>query len=117
MTNTRLDHKVLQYLAAIVIGASVIGCTSQPAIVADPPQHSHTPPEQVPWEEEYARTRPKPEVFEAEALEGQVAAGDKQEFNGKLEHSTRDKSGAWQVVSDVIAFPFRGIGWLVQQLF
>jgi len=90
---------------------AVTACTSQPPIVADPPEHMHTAPEIVPWEEQYARTRPKPEVFEET-----TNAHDQQPFNGSLEHQ-REEEGVLDAVVNVIAFPFRGVGWLLQQVF
>lgn len=87
-------------------------CASQPPLVADPPQHTHTPPELVPWEEEYARSRLRPEVFE-EAL----SAKDEEQTNGELEQPSKESTGTLQVLVDVLAFPFRGVGWLLQQVF
>ncbi len=92
-------------------------CASQPisqtAIVADPPQHSHTPPEIVPWEEQYARLRPKPEVFEES-----LSTEDSRPFDGDLEQTeSKDSAGSLQVLVDIVAFPFRGVGWLLQQVF
>jgi hypothetical protein len=109
---TRIGRKIITSAGVIFIGVSAVACTSQPAIVADPPQHTHSLPEEVPWEEEYTRTRPNPEVFEEE-----VAKVEKQEFNGNLEQEPEKESSVLQVVTDVIAFPFRGVGWILQQLF
>ena len=97
------------FLAAIIV--VVAGCTSQPPIVADPPEHTHTAPEVVPWEEQYARTRPKPEVFEAD-----VSNQEQQAFSGNLEHQPEEE-GMLDVVVDVISLPFRGVGWILQQVF
>lgn len=99
-------------MCTLFVCAFLVACTSQPAIVADPPQHIHRAPEEIPWEEEYARTRPRPEVFEEE-----IAGEEKQEFNGGLEHASKEESGFLGVVADVIAFPFRGVGWVLQQIF
>ena len=104
--------KKLSFVCALCVSVVGAACTSQPAIVADPPQHTHKPPEEIPWEEEYARMRPKPEVFEENAV-----GEETQEFNGGLEHSSDEESGIIQVVADVIAFPFRGVGWVLQQIF
>lgn len=99
-------------LCVFGVCALCAACASQPAIVADPPRHVHTPPEDVPWEEEYSRTRPQPEVFEEEGL-----TNEWQGFNGNLDQPPQDDGGVLQVVADVIAFPFRGIGWLLEQVF
>jgi len=106
----RLPHIFRGFCLAAVTGV-VAGCTSQPPIVADPPEHTHTAPEVVPWEEQYARTRPKPEVFEAD-----VSNQDQQAFNSNLEHAPEEE-GMLDVVVDVIALPFRGVGWILQQVF
>jgi len=87
-------------------------CASQPPIVADPPQHNYVPPEPVPWEEQYARSRPNPEVFDED-----VSSKDQQQFDGNLEHQPESEGGALQAVADVIAFPFRGVAWLLEQIF
>jgi hypothetical protein len=91
----------------------VTACASQPPLIADPPQHAHTPPEIVPWEEEYSRSRPKPEVFNEVPSDK-----DAQAFHGDdVEPAEKESGGALQVIADVIAFPFRGVGWLLQQVF
>jgi hypothetical protein len=104
--------KKLSFAYALCVGTVVAACTSQPVIVADPPQHTHNSPEEIPWEEEYARMRPKSEVFEEDG-----AGEETQAFNGGLEHSSEEESGFVQVVADVISFPFRGVGWVLQKIF
>jgi len=110
-TMVRRLPDILRVVFLAAMTGVVAGCTSQPPIVADPPEHTHTPPEIVPWEEQYARTRPKPEVFEET-----TSAHDQQVFNGHLEHQ-QEEEGVLDAVVDVIAFPFRGLGWVLQQLF
>jgi hypothetical protein len=97
---------------SLLIVTCLAACASRPEIIADPPQYTHTHPEIVPWEEEYAQMRPNPEIFEEEE-----SSGDGVPFNGELEGRPEDKSGALQVLADVIAFPFRGVGWLLRQVF
>jgi hypothetical protein len=117
--STRPSHRcqrspvaALVFVCLCVVG--ITACTTQPPIVADPPQHVHSPPEIVPWEEQYARARPKPEAFD-ESHSGK----DSQPFNGELEQTPTDKNsdGPLQVIVDAIAFPFRGVGWLLQEIF
>lgn len=106
----RVSHILRVVFLAAVTGV-VAACTSQPPIVADPPEHTHAPPEVVPWEEQYARTRPRPEVFEEK-----TSAPVQQAFNGSLEHQ-REEEGVLDALVDVLAFPFRGAGWILQQIF
>jgi hypothetical protein len=100
-------------LIASILSQGVIGCSSRPVIVADPPQHVHNAPEVIPWEEEYSRSRPKPEVFgdSSDAHSGENFQGDLEKEGGS------DQSGPLTVLADVIAFPFRGIGWVINQIF
>jgi hypothetical protein len=100
-------------LIASIVSQGVIGCSSRPVIVADPPQHVHKAPEVIPWEEEYSRSRPKPEVFgdSSDAHSGET-------FQGDLENdSTSKQRGPLSVLADIIAFPFRGIGWVIGEIF
>lgn len=99
------------------VSVAVLACTSQPPIIADPPQSVAVPPEPIPWEQEYARMRPKPEVFDDDEIGDVATASAGQEFNGTLEHESEEEGGALQIVADVLAFPFRGVGWLIQQIF
>jgi hypothetical protein len=89
---------------------SLAACATRPEIVADPPQHVHQAPEAVPWEEEYARARPKPDVFDESA---DIHSGEP--FNGEIERED-EKGGTLETIADIIAFPFRGIGWLFGQV-
>jgi hypothetical protein len=50
-------------------------------------------------------------VFEAD-----VSNQDQQAFNSNLEHAPEEE-GMLDVVVDVIALPFRGVGWILQQVF
>lgn len=100
-------------LIASILSQGVIGCSSRPVIVADPPQHVHKAPEAIPWEEEYSRSRPKPEVFgdSSDAHSGE-------NFQGDVENDrTSEQSGPLTVLADIIAFPFRGIGWVLGEIF
>lgn len=110
-TMIRRVSPILRVVFLAAMAGVVAACTSQPPIVADPPEHTHAPPEVVPWEEQYARTRPKPEVFEETKN-----AQDQQALNGSLEHQ-QEEEGVLDALVDVLAFPFRGVGWILQQIF
>jgi hypothetical protein len=102
------EARVLSALALIVCG-----CSAQPPIVADPPQHEHAPPQEVPWEEAYSRARVSPGVFEYSGADPH----QDQPFSGELELAEESRESSFMSsVADVIAFPFRGLGWLIQSL-
>lgn len=104
-------ERVPMVVSAACLAGLVFGCASQPVIVADPPSHERAPAEPVPWEEQYARAMIKPEAFSE--------AGDDphehQRFQGEL--AEPEERGALGVVADVLAFPFRAVGWLLQTMF
>jgi hypothetical protein len=88
-----------------------VACTAQPPIVADPPEHIRPASEPVPWEKQYGRAMMKPE-----ALAGSTPdPHSEQRFNGQMEHT--DERGTLGTVADVLAFPFRAIGWLFHAIF
>lgn len=98
------------FFTAVSCMLPLAGCATRPEIVADPPQHIHQTPEVVPWEEEYARARPKSEVFQESS---DMHGGEP--FNGELENED-NSGGTAKIIADIIAFPFRGIGWLFEQV-
>jgi hypothetical protein len=104
-------HK--EIITACVFLSLVSGCTSRPPLVSDPPQHERGPSEQIPWEEQYSRAMIRPESAQGQAVSD---VHQDQKFHGPLEQTEQD-SGALGVVADVIAFPFRAIGWLFQSIF
>jgi hypothetical protein len=53
----------------------------------------------------------KPEAFPNSATDPH----SEQRFNGQLDYA--EERGAFSVVADVLAFPFRAIGWLFQSMF
>lgn len=89
----------------------ICACAEQPRIVADPPEHPRLPTEQVPWEEQYERAMMKPGVPPDVPRD----VHQDQPFEGTL--SQQQDRGTWGVVADVIAFPFRALGWLVASVF
>ena len=101
-------------LVVPVIGVafcSLIACSSQPRIVSDPPAHPRLPSETVPWEEQYGRAMMKPGVIP----DAPTDLHHEQKFTGDIEE--HDDRGTWGVVADVLAFPFRGLGWLLSSMF
>jgi hypothetical protein len=109
----RLDPLTKVVFLCLVIVWAPVGCASRPAIVSDPPQHVRQPTEQIPWEEQYSRAMVRPEAVENSATVSDIH--DEQKFSGSLEG--KEESGPLDVVVDVIAFPFRAIGWLFQSIF
>lgn len=86
-------------------------CAAQPPIVADPPEHIRQPSEPVPWEEQYGRA-----MMRSEALpEAPPDPHQEQRFNGQMKHE--DDPSMLDAVADVLAFPFRAVGWLFQSVF
>jgi hypothetical protein len=57
-------------------------------------------------------------MIRPEAAQGSAVSDlhQDQKFSGPLEETEQD-SGALGVVADVVAFPFRAIGWLFQSIF
>jgi hypothetical protein len=98
---------------ALSIGllALLAACTAQPPIVADPPEHKRPSSEPAPWEEEYGRAMIKSEAFAKTVPDSH----QDQRFNGQM--ADGEERGTLGVVADVLAFPFRAIGWLFQSIF
>jgi hypothetical protein len=79
--------------------------------VADPPQHEHYAPEDVPWEEEYSRMRPRDDIF---------LGGGAEDAAPEPDGVTREGEGGGsfeEVLADILGFPFRGLGWILQGVF
>ena len=96
---------------ALTILLILSACAEQPRIVADPPEHARLPTEQVPWEEQYERAMMKPGGLPDVPRD----VHQDQRFDGTLEQ--QPDRGTWGVVADVVAFPFRALGWLVSSMF
>jgi hypothetical protein len=110
---THLGTKRSSSGSIVLAGFSVLfmlptGCAANLPIVSDPPQHEHHPPEDVPWEEEYSRMRPREEIFEGDDVDAMGGAG---------EGNAEDDRGVEGVLADILGFPFRGIGWVLQGVF
>jgi hypothetical protein len=79
-------------------------------VVAKPPESPEEAVLEEPWiaDERAMMRNPSADLSGADSHSGEA-------FNGPLEDAPR--RGVTDVIVDVIAFPFRGIGWLFQALF
>jgi hypothetical protein len=116
----------------LCIALLLVGCASQPPLISYPPSNGldgNSPGEVSRSEEEYGRAmmRPFSESVSSDPHAGQVFHGEGLSFDsdteamgadGAVSRSERDEPrGFFGVVVDVIAFPFRAVGWLVQSVF
>ena len=94
----------------------ISACVSQPPIVADPPKSLDDAPQELLLEEEYGRAMMRPQ---AEGLPASADIHRDQKFTGPMDTSANDGSdeGFFDVVADVLAAPFRAVGWLLQAVF
>ena len=82
------------------------GCRPSHPVVANPTE---------PWEDEIARERQA--VRELESNSSQAAVGrQRYDTEGDVEKKP-EHSAVVVALTDIIAFPFRGAGWLAQQIF
>ena len=97
----RLLHGVL-----IVSVALLAGCAPSHPIVVKPTE---------PWEDELARERQAAEASKTPqaAVARQMYHTNNEDEEGEEPHN----SGVVVALTDIIAFPFRGAGWLAQQIF
>lgn len=100
---------VLGVTVALLIGA----CTSRPAIVADPPESEQKVPEALRLEEEYERAMMKSQMEALPAAED----SDHDENVTRRRLGQSEEGGILEVVADVMAAPFRAVGWLFQAIF
>jgi hypothetical protein len=101
-----------QYLRRVPAGlllSVLVGCSAQPPVVAEPPEDMSRAPLEDPWfMDERAMMRNPTVRVTSDSHDGEG-------FQGPLEGAP-SRSFADDFV-DVIAFPFRGIGWLLRALF
>ena len=98
-----------RYVTATVVGTMVVslsGCSSSYSIVANPTE---------PWEDEIARERQA--VRESESNSSQAAVGRQRYDTERDVEKNPEHSAVVVALTDIIAFPFRGAGWLAQQIF
>lgn len=82
------------------------GCAPSQPIVANPTE---------PWEDELARERQAAEA--SQTPQSAVARQMYDTDNVNDEDQEPRNSGVVVALTDIIAFPFRGAGWLAQQIF
>lgn len=101
-----------QYLGRVPTGlllSALVGCSSQPPVVAEPPGDMSRAPLEDPWlADERAMMRNPSERVMSDSHDGEV-------FQGPLEGAPPRTFA--DHFADIIAFPFRGIGWLIRALF
>lgn len=128
MTMSYARHVALFFLAIGVF----LGCTSSPPLVSHPPTDgvsrsqegssmgAHTPEERFQGEvssseEEYGRAmmRPYSDRVSSDPHSGQPFQGPE-----ILEADAAEGSkGVIGAIADIVAFPFRAVGWLLQSIF
>ena len=98
----------LSAVGSIVVGAIVVGstgCAPSYPIVTDSTE---------PWQEELAREREAHNRGESGVPSSSIA----RQTRDTGENQDKQKHNAFVVaVTDVIAFPFRGAGWIARQMF
>ena len=99
----------VRYVTATVVGTMVVslsGCSPSYSIVANPTE---------PWEDEIARERQA--ARESESNSSQATVGrQRYDTAGDVEKKP-EHSAVVVALTDIIAFPFRGAGWLAQRIF
>lgn len=101
---TREKRLIIGVFTASV--ALLAGCAPTQPIIANPTE---------PWEDELARERQA-----AEASKPPAASVARQMYdipNDDDERQETQNSAVVVVLADIVAFPFRGAGWLAQQIF
>lgn len=99
------SHNITLTIVGVVI-VSFSGCRPSYPVVVNSTE---------PWEDELARERQAARNAEAVSPQASVAQqryGRDQENDKEPEHSA-----VVVAVTDIIAFPFRGAGWLARQIF
>jgi hypothetical protein len=97
----RLLHGVFTLSLAVLAG-----CAPSQPIVVNPTE---------PWEDELARER---QAAQASQTPQSSVARQTYDTNNEYEEGEEPhNSGVVVALTDIIAFPFRGAGWLAQQIF
>ncbi len=91
-------------IAGVVIGA-VNGCAPSSPIVANPTD---------PWEYELVRERQAAQNAESKAAPSSMA---RQMYDTDEDKEQRKHSELVVALTDIIGFPFRGVGWLAREMF
>ena len=91
-------------VSGLVVASS--GCSPSYPVVANPTE---------PWEEQLVHERQAAQSAEESSPQASVA---RQMYGAHDEKDEEPKHNAFVVaMTDIIAFPFRGAGWLAQQIF
>ena len=99
-------HVTLGIFGALIVGSS--GCSPSYPIVVNPTE---------PWEAELARERQAARNAEASSRQASVAPQVDETDEEDRTEQEREHSAFVVAVTDIIAFPFRGTGWLARQIF
>ena len=103
------QYRVATTLSRFLLVA-LVACSSQPAVVSKPPEDMGEARLDEPWlMDERAMMR-----NQGAHVSGLDSHND-EDFQGPLEDAPQ--STLLEDVADIIAFPFRGIGWLLQVVF
>ena len=99
----------LPQISRIILFVTLVACGTQVPVVANPPNDLSEATIDEPWlQDERAMMRnPYADLSGADPH-------SEEDFNGPLEE-TQQRSFV-DVCVDVLAFPFRGVGWLIQAL-
>lgn len=102
---------VVLFLSALVAAISACQAPTAP-LVPDSPEQSPFPEDNIPVMSSGGRARLRSESL-SEVVSADPHHGEP--FQGQLEG--REERGFWSGVADLIGFPFRAVGWLVQSIF
>lgn len=102
--STTARAAVLLVMSAVV--AQSVGCSSSHPVVVNSTE---------PWEDELLRERQAAQRSEESSPQVSVA----RQMNGTQEENEKEpKRNALVVaITDIVAFPFRGAGWVARQIF
>ena len=102
--STTARAALLLVMSAVVVQS--VGSSSSHPVVVNPIE---------PWEEELARERQEAQNAEVSPPQASVA---RQMYGAQEENEKEPKHNALVVaITDIVAFPFRGAGWVAQQIF
>ncbi len=100
----------LSAVGSIVVGAIVVGstgCAPSYPIVTDSTE---------PWQEELAREREADNRGESGVPSSSIA-GQTRDTDEDQDKEKEERNAFVVAMTDVIAFPFRGAGWIARQMF
>lgn len=100
----------LQHLSRYFLLVALVACGTHAPVVANPPENLSEANLDEPWITDERAMMRDPSAD----LSGVDPHSD-EEFNGPFDNPPQ--RGVMDMFADVLAFPFRGIGWLFQTLF